>query len=66
LWFTGGNIVCGVKGGEIFPDDFFHGVTFDFFRACIPRDDIAVGIQHVNRVLLDAIHQNVELFGGVV
>src|ERR687892_2317766 len=65
LWFAGGNIVCRVEGREIFADDFFRGITFDFLRACIPSDHIAVGIQHVNGVLLDAIHQNLELFGLV-
>ena len=64
--FAGGNVVCRVEGGEVFSDDFFRGVTFDFLRACVPADHVAVGIQQVNGVLLDAIYQNVELFGGVV
>ena len=39
---------------------------FDFLRTCVPGDHVAVRIHQVNGVLLDAIHQNVELFGGVV
>ncbi len=64
--FAGGNVVCCIEGREIFADDFVRGVTFDFLCACVPGDHVAVGIQQINGVLLDAIHQNVELFDGLV
>src|SRR6266487_1266661 len=66
LWFAGGNIVCCVERREVFADDFFRGVTFDFLCTGVPGDDVAIGIQQVNGILLDAIHQDVELFGGLV
>ena len=37
-----------------------------FSAPVFQADHVAVGIQQVNGVLLDAIHQNVELFGGLV
>ena len=48
------------------PDDVVREVTFDFLGACVPGDDVAGGIQQVNGVLFDAIHQNVELFDSFV
>ena len=42
LRFAGGNLVRCIEGGEVFSDDFFRGVAFDFLRACVPGDHVAV------------------------
>ena len=44
LRFACGDVVCCIERGEVFSDDFFRGVTFNFLRACIPSDYIAVGV----------------------
>ena len=57
-----GNILRRIEAGEIFPDNFFCPVAFDFLCACVPRHDIPGRIEQVDGVLFHAIHQYVELF----
>src|SRR5215475_5087882 len=66
LWFACCNVVCRIEGGEVFADDFLRRITFDFLCTGVPGDDVAIGIQQVNGILLDTIHQDVELFDSLL
>ena len=46
-------------------NDFTGAVALDLFRAAIPADDVARLIQHENRVILDTVNQEPELFFAV-
>src|SRR5262249_20263027 len=66
LRFASGNVVSCIEGGEVLADDFVARETLNFFRTRVPGNDVAIGIQKVNGVLLDAIHEDMELFDGIV
>ena len=46
-----------VKRGQVFAEDFFGLVALDQLGSGVPADDVAGGIEHVQRVVLGAFHQ---------
>ena len=58
---AGGLICAGVEAGEVLPDDFFRPVAFDALTTGIPVGNHAVGIEHIERIIGDAIHQQTKM-----
>src|SRR5665213_2539411 len=61
LRLTGGAILIGIKLREMPADDFLRKIALDTLRTEIPVGDVALGIEHVNGVVGDALHQEPEL-----
>src|SRR5579862_1530823 len=62
--FAGCNNLRGIKYREVFPDDFFSGVSFDALRPAVPTRHAAFGVEGKDRVVLHSLHQEMEsLFG---
>src|SRR6478672_931194 len=51
------DVFGGVEGREVPPDDLVVLVSLDGFRALVPRRDDAAWIQHEDRVVLHALHE---------
>ena len=48
-------ILLGVKAGKVLADDFLAFITLDALRAGIPVHHGARGVEHINRVVGDAL-----------
>ena len=64
--FAGGAIFLRVETREMLADDLLRPVALDAFRAGIPAHDLAVGIEHVDRVVDHALDEQPQLFLAVV
>ncbi len=58
---TGGAIALGVKFREMLPDNLLRRVALDALRAGVPRGHQPMGIEHVDCVVDDAVHQQSKL-----
>ncbi|HET8584985.1 MAG TPA: hypothetical protein VFM89_04535, partial [Casimicrobiaceae bacterium] len=54
--------VLRVEDREMLADDLVRRITADALRAGVPRDDAAVGIEHEDRVVDDAVDEQPESF----
>src|SRR6185312_17171530 len=61
---AGGAIFLRVEAREMLADDFFRRVALDALRARIPAADLAVRIEHEDRVVRHALYQQTELLFG--
>src|SRR5690349_2232889 len=61
LRFSRSHVFTGIKTSKVFADDFLSFVTFDLFRAGIPRRYDPVWVEHIDRVFFDALYQETEL-----
>src|SRR6185437_954208 len=61
LGHAGGALLWRIEDREMLADDFVGGVALDTLRAGIPIADIAVAIEHADRVVGDAFDQQSEL-----
>ena len=52
----------GVEDAEVLPDDLAAGVARDPLRAGVPAGDVALGIEHEDRVVADGLHEEPEPF----
>ena len=55
-----GAILVGVELGEVLTDNFIGGVALEALAAEVPVGDQSVGIEHVDRVVGDPLHQQPE------
>ena len=58
---AGGAILRHVELREMAADNLLRPVTFDAFAAEVPVCDVAPRVDHVDRVIGDALHQHAEL-----
>jgi hypothetical protein len=54
-------ILLRVEAREVLSDDLFGAITLDAFGAAVPRRDSSLRIEHEDRVVLDSLHQQLEL-----
>ena len=60
--FASGAVFRGEKDREMPPDDFVRGIALDPLAAEVPVRDAAFRIEHVDRVIGDALHQDAKPF----
>src|SRR2546426_643166 len=51
------SVFSRIKAGEMLADDLIWAITLNLFCPPVPTDDMPQGIQHENRVVLYALHQ---------
>ena len=51
---------CGIEAREVLADDLVGAVALDALGAGVPGRDVAVGVEHEDRVVLDALDQQAE------
>ena len=56
-----GEVLGRVEDRDRLPDHFVREVTLDLLGAGIPRDDVASGVEHEDRIILDARDEEPEL-----
>jgi hypothetical protein len=61
---AGGDVVRLVEPGELLAEDLLGLVSLDPFRARVPADHPAVGVEQEDRVVLDGLDQQPELVGA--
>ena len=55
----------GIETKKVFADDFLSLVSFDSFGAGVPSSNVALNVEHEDRIILDGIDQQPEsLFTG--
>ena len=54
------HVLCGVEPREVAADRLARGVAVDRLRGGVPRRDLARPVQHDDRVILDAVHDETE------
>src|SRR5262245_3522679 len=54
-------ILVRVEAREVLSDDLFGAITLDVFGSAVPRRDSSLWIEHEDRVILDSLHQQLEL-----
>ena len=50
-----------VEAREVLSDDLFGAITLDAFGSAVPSRDSSLRIEHEDRVVLDCLHQQLEL-----
>ncbi len=61
LRFAALPILFGIELREVLADDLVGGISLDALGASIPIADIALRIEHVERVVRDALHEQLKL-----
>jgi hypothetical protein len=54
-------ILLRVETREVLSDDIFGAITLDAFGSAVPSRDSSLRIEHEDRVVLDPLHQQLEL-----
>ena len=54
------HVVGTIEGREVPPDDLIGPVALDPLGPAIPARDVALGLQHEDRVVLDRLHEEAE------
>src|SRR4029079_11767733 len=57
LALAGSDVLFGIEGGEVAPDDLGRAIALDALRAGVPGRDVAVGIEHEDGVVADAVDE---------
>src|SRR5688572_6615472 len=55
----------GIEDREVLADDFFARVPLESLCPAVPGGDTAIHIEPEDRVVLDTVDQNLELFGAL-
>jgi hypothetical protein len=50
-----------IKNRKVFTDNFLSLVSFDAFGSCIPADDVSLGVEKKNSIILYPRNQGVEM-----
>src|SRR5258707_880314 len=54
-------ILLRIEAREVLSDDLFGAITLDAFGSAVPSRDSSLRIEHEDRVVLDCLHQQLEL-----
>ncbi len=56
-------ILFGIEDGERLSDDFAFGVTLEALRARVPGGHPPIGVEQIDRIVLDRIDQDLKSLG---